>query len=45
MNQNEISELVTLLSNAYRSQDWEQVMEAIEFSQEFLDSPILVEEE
>ena len=44
MNQNDINNIVELLGNAIKRQDWDGVEEALEYLQEFLDAPVYEEE-
>lgn len=44
MNQNDINNIVELLGNAIKHQDWDSVEEALEYLQEFQDSPVYEEE-
>jgi len=44
MNQNDINNIVDLLNKAVKRQDWDSVMEALEYVQEFQDDPKYEEE-
>lgn len=44
MSQSDIDYIVKLLSNAIKRQDWDEVTEALEYTQEFQDEPFLEEE-
>ena len=44
MNQNDINNIVDLLNKAVKRQDWDFVMEALEYVQEFQDDPKYEEE-
>lgn len=44
MNQTDINNIVELLTKAIKRNDWESVMEALEYLQEFQDEPQYEEE-
>jgi hypothetical protein len=37
MNESDIIEMLKLLKSAYNSQDWDEIAEAIDYMQEYLD--------
>ena len=45
MNQSDIDNVVALLSNAIRHEDWDSVDEAREYMMEFQDEPTQTEDE
>lgn len=44
MNQTDINNIVDLLNKAVKRQDWDDVIEALEYVQEFQDDPHYEEE-
>ena len=44
MNQSDINYIAELLNKAIKGQDWECVMEALEYVQDFQDEPVYEEE-
>ena len=44
MNQSDINIIADLLSKAIKRQDWELIVEALEYIQEFQDDPVFEEE-
>jgi hypothetical protein len=45
MNQEDINEIVQLLVNAIRNQDWDNVEEALDYLRDFQDEPFYDDEE